>query len=100
MEALQNGKDRTKLKKTFPPLQVERLARLHDVALDIAHRDFIKAQIMVREILVRSKDSGEGSSEGNTITLLHGVATPPPLPGADPLPGAAPADEPVEGESA
>lgn len=84
MEALQNGKAPIELKKRYPPLQVERLAQLHDVAVDITHRDFIKAQILVREILVRNEADGDGTrpSEATTITLLHGTADRIPLPGA------------------
>jgi hypothetical protein len=93
MEAIQNGKDPLELAKRYPPGMVKRLEYLQKVAVDVEHRDFIKAQIMVREILTRGPFEGDGSSPdaGHTITLLHGRAVAPPLPGSAPEPGAAPA---------
>jgi len=83
MEALQNGKEPSELAKRFPPLQVARLAALHDVAVDTAHRDFIKAQMLVREILVRLKEGeGDGPAGSSEIVLLHGDIGHVQLPGA------------------
>jgi len=93
MEAIQNGKDPLELAKRYPPGMVKRLEYLQKVAIDVEHRDFIKAQIMVREILTRGRGEGEdpSASTGHTVTLLHGSAVAPPLPGSAPEPGAAPA---------
>lgn len=102
LEEIQNGGEEPELLTRYPPRMVKRLLVLARLSEDGDHRDCLKAQQMLREILRTNQgDRPDPSQGGNTITLLHGVATPPPLPGADPLPGAAPADgEPVEGESA
>lgn len=88
MEALQNGKDPAELAKRYPAGMVNRLAVLHQVAEDLTHRDFIKAQMLVREVLARGSSEGDGGGGGerHEITLLHGTASSVPLPVSGPAP--------------
>ncbi len=101
MEEIQNGRLEAELLTRYPPRMVARLTILADLAEDVTHRDCLKAQQLIREVLETKRgipgvDNAElqPKVEGVTVQVLRTGKIDVPLPGtADPVaPAAAPGE--------